>query len=63
MEMPEKEEIQNWLCHPVGQWFLSELEIRRGEVFKGLLATEAPDVYRYQGRGQELSDIERILNG
>lgn len=63
MERPEKDEIQNWLRHPVGQWFLSELDLHREKNIKALLSEEGNRLYIVQGHGQFMSAIKDILDG
>ena len=63
MERPEKDEIQNWLHHPVGQWFLSELEVEASNNTKRFLQEEeAAALYRTQGYGRLLMVIKEMLN-
>ena len=64
MDRPEKDEIQNWLRHPAGQWFLSELE-RQNEInlVKLLNADSAPDLYRAQQEARLLKIIREMLDG
>ena len=64
MERPAKDEIQNWLNHPAGQWFLSELEKQNENNHARLLGAEdAPDLFRAQQEARLLKVIKEMLNG
>ena len=62
MEKPQKDEIQNWLLHPVGQWFLSELEVSQDGTQARLLAAEDNQLYRAQGEARLLKAIKDMLD-